>query len=79
MFHLNVTPKWFEQAAYEMAFMPHGFTPRQFLKVVDAASGRIEEAVCGTYLCRQGGMLQGMFQGILPQTFLKNTFETSRL
>lgn len=42
------------EAAYEMAFMPHGFTPRQFLKVVDAASGRIEEAVCGTYLCRQG-------------------------
>ena len=71
MFHLNVTPKWFEQAAYEMAFMPHGFTPRQFLKVVDAASGRIEEAVCGTYLCRQGGMLQGMFQGILSDIFEK--------
>ena len=46
--------------------MPHGFTPRQFLKVVDAAAGRIEEATCGTYLCRQGGMLQGMFQRILP-------------
>ena len=69
MFHLNVTPHFqFEQAAYEMAFMPHGFTPRQFLKVVDAASGRIEEAVCGTYLCRQGGMLPGMFQEILPHT-----------
>eukprot|EP00435_Cladocopium_sp_Y103_P045019 s892_g12.t2 len=41
-------------AAYEMAFMPHGFTPRQFLKVFEACSGRIEEATCGTYICRQG-------------------------
>lgn len=42
------------EAAYEMAFMPHGFTPRQFLKVFEACSGRIEEAFCGTYICRQG-------------------------
>ena len=46
------------EAAYEMAFMPHGFTPRQFLKVFEACSGRIEEAFCGTYICRQGPVVQ---------------------
>ncbi|CAE7558756.1 unnamed protein product [Symbiodinium natans] len=42
------------EAVYERAFMPHGFTPRQFLKILQAASGRIEEASCGAYICRQG-------------------------
>ncbi|CAK9000082.1 unnamed protein product [Durusdinium trenchii] len=42
------------EAAYEMAFMGHGFTPRQFLKLFEAAHGRIEEARCGTFICRKG-------------------------
>ena len=42
------------EAAYERAFMPHGFTPRQFLKIFQAAEGRLEERRCGSFVSRAG-------------------------
>ena len=59
--------------------MPHGFTPRQFLKILQAASGRIEEASCGAYICRQGHGVFTEFWGVSPKfggglTFLGSFF-----
>ncbi|CAJ1357701.1 unnamed protein product [Effrenium voratum] len=42
------------EAAYEMAFMPFGFTPRQFLDLCQVADAQIQDLSCGGYFARKG-------------------------